>query len=274
MSRYFPPAPESDNDRNAPTTNLQLLRVLGIVGLIGIGIIGAVMALINNLVWLIPQEVEQQLGSMVAPIYELQANESPTQTTLNQLLDRLEVHLASDDRERDFHVVYVPEETVNALALPGDRIIIFRGLLEEVQSENELMMVLGHELGHFVNRDHLRSIVRQLIVPVVVASVFGDMSGLAAAGASVTEALSNAQFSQAQELKADQVGLKLLQETYGHVGGAVDFFVRLREASNANVDFLSTHPLPQRRIDTLEQTIRNDQLPTRSKEPLPLDLRG
>ena len=45
---------------------------------------------------------------------------------------------------------------MNAVALPGGNIVVFAGLLKEIKSENELAMILGHELGHFAHRDHLR----------------------------------------------------------------------------------------------------------------------
>ncbi|NET39652.1 MAG: M48 family metallopeptidase [Cyanothece sp. SIO1E1] len=268
MSRYFPPAPESWNDRNPPPSNAQLLKLLGIFGLILALIIWSGLTLVNHLVWLIPPQVEQQLGAIARPIYERQAEPSPTQDTLNQLLDRLEQHLPPEQHPRDYQVLYIPKDTVNALAIPGDRIIIFRGLLAEVTSENELMMVLGHELGHFVNRDHLRGIVWRLVLPVAIATLFGDASGLVGAGATVAETLSGTQFSQRQELQADQVGLSLLQDTYGHVGGATDFFVRLSQSQTVNIDFLSTHPLPQKRIQALERIIDQQRFPT--EPPMPL----
>ena len=272
MSHYFPPAPEEWNQRNRPPSNRQLLKLLALIGVCLALVIWLLLVLIDNLVWVIPPAVEQQLGAIARPIYEGQAQPSATQDSLNQLLNRLEQQLPTTQPARDFQVLYIPEDTVNALAVPGDRIVIFEGLLAEMESENELMMVLGHELGHFANRDHLRGIVRQLIFPVAIATLVGDPSGLAQSGAAVAQALSNAQFSQAQELKADQVGVQLLQTTYGHVGGATDFFQRLRQKRDGNLEFLATHPLPQRRIQRLERQIREQGWPREAKAPLPVSL--
>ncbi|MEP0779976.1 M48 family metalloprotease [Microcoleus sp. ZQ-A2] len=44
------------------------------------------------------------------------------------------------------------------LALPGDAIVIYADLVQQAKSQNELMMVLGHELGHFAHRDHWRGL--------------------------------------------------------------------------------------------------------------------
>lgn len=163
---------------------------------------------------------------MIVPAYEQLAEPTPDQSTLNELLNRLEINLPPEQQQnRDYQVLYIPEDTVNALALPGDRIIIYSGLLKQAQSENELMMVLGHELGHFANRDHLRSLGRSVLMQIAIAYFLGDTGWIQSIAASGIAAISNAQYSQLQESKADEVGLTLLQKTYGHVAGATDFLL-------------------------------------------------
>ncbi len=142
MSVELPEGTAAYSDRSPPPNNPQLLIVFGMF-LVGLaGLIAIALWIANSLVWLIPLSVERQLGKVVVPIYKAQAQPSETQTELNRLLDKLEEQLPADQREeRDYQVFYVPEETVNALAIPGDRIIIYQGLLAEVESENELMNV-------------------------------------------------------------------------------------------------------------------------------------
>ncbi|MEM6447610.1 MAG: M48 family metallopeptidase [Cyanobacteria bacterium P01_D01_bin.123] len=255
--RSFPPAPPSESDRNPPTSNFQLIGVIGTFVVGFMVILAALNWLVSNLVWFVPYEVEVQLGRAIAPIYEAQAEtDSPVAAELDRLLDELEVNLPSEFGERDYRILYVDDDTVNAAAIPGDRVIIYRGLLAEAESENELMMVLGHELGHFVNRDHLRGITRQFALQTASAIVFGDASGLATIGASIGETLASAQFSQSQELQADTVGLDLLHAHYGHAGGATAFFDRLSESPAANLAFLASHPVPKRRVRALKNLIR------------------
>lgn len=121
--------------------------------------------------------MEQQIGALVKPAYEELALPSPQQEQLNQLLGQLEAKLPPENREgRDYQVLYLPWETVNAIALTGDAIVIYQGLLTQVNSENELMMILGHELGHFAHRDHLRSLSRGLLIQAAIATILGDPS--------------------------------------------------------------------------------------------------
>jgi predicted Zn-dependent protease len=254
------------SDRNPPPSNRQLLVLLGIfLGLILVGI-WLLNWLLNHIIGLIPPSVEQRLGAPIVAAYERQAQPSPAQDTLNQLLDRLEAELPDG---RDYRALLVPEPTVNALALPGDAIIIYGGLIEQAESENELMMVLGHELGHFAHRDHLRRIGRVLLVRMVVATVLGDVGALQSIASSAITAVSQSRFSQSQEREADEFGLTLLNATYGHVAGATDFFERLSQQRKADFAFLSTHPAPKQRITALKRLIETRDYPIKERKPLP-----
>jgi len=257
------------SSRNPPPSNRQLLILLAIFGGFIIATIVALWFLFEQLVWLIPPQFEQQLGRLVVPAFERQAKPSATQTTLNQLLDRLETHLDSELENRDYRVLYIPDSTINAYALPGDHIVIFKGLLNQVESENELMMILGHELGHFAHRDHLRGISRSLFIQTVLSLFFPNVGSLE----SITVALSNAQFSQSQEKQADEFGLTLLQENYGHVAGATDFFERIKaEEKEDTIAFLQTHPPSQDRIQRLEKLIQKRGYELDKRSPLPASL--
>jgi hypothetical protein len=55
--------------------------------------------------------------------------------------------------------------------------------MKQVESENELAFVLGHELGHFRNRDHLKSLGRDLALALLIATLsqgssVGDLAAL------------------------------------------------------------------------------------------------
>lgn len=255
--------------RDRPPNNRQLLILLGLaIGLVW-GVLGLLGLVLNGVVWLIPPSVEQQLGALVIPVYEKIAESSPAQDTLNQLLDRLEQSLPAAQRTgHNYQVLYVPDSTVNALALPGDCLVIYAGLVAQVKSENELMMVLGHELGHFAHRDHLRSLGQQLLFQLAIATFLGGDPGmLQSIAASGVKAVNQAQFSQEQERAADAFGLSLLQQTYGHVAGATDFFARLRDTSLTA--FLETHPAPSNRVAQLERLIKEQRYPLGARSPVP-----
>jgi predicted Zn-dependent protease len=273
MPIELPPGTASyRDDRNPEPKKRQILLIVGLIVAAVFFAFWLFGALVNGLVWIIPPSVERQLGAFTVPVFEQMAEPSAAQDSLNQLLDRLEANLPSEQQqEHDYQVLYIPDATVNAIAIPGDRVIIYKGLLTQTESENELMMVLGHELGHFANRDHLRRLSRGLLLQLMIAVFFGDTGGLQDVAISGITSLSNARFSQGQELQADEFGLNLLQQTYGHVAGATDFFERLSQQEGANIDFLATHPNSRKRVRRLERAIAEGyDLGERSPLPAPL----
>jgi Zn-dependent protease with chaperone function len=270
MPIELPPGTANYSDRNPPPQSRQILVILGIVAMVIAIAFWLLNLLVSGLILLIPPSFERQLGALTVPAFEQLAQPSATQDTLNQLLDRLEVHLpASQQQAHQYQVLYIPDKTVNALAIPGDRVIIYDGLLDQMNSENELMMVLGHELGHFAHRDHLRRLGRSLVVRLMVTVVFGDPGALQSIAVSSINAITDSQFSQNQEYQADTFGLNLLHATYGHVGGATEFFQKMSKQERHSVDFLSTHPTSRNRIKRLEAEIRTQGFKLGTRSPLP-----
>ena len=168
-------------------------------------------------------------------------------------LDRLAAHWS--DHPYAFRVGVLDEHDPNALALPGGAILVTSGLLEQVASENELALVLGHELGHYHARDHLRGLGRALALQLVLGALGGEQIVTGLAG--VAGALAQRGFDRRQESDADAFGLALVHAEYGHVAGAGDFFARLAErvrrggAAGRLASYLDTHPLHADRVAAL-----------------------
>ena len=136
-------------------------------------------------------------------------------------------------------------EQVNAAAFPGGHILIFSGLLDQMSSENELAFVLGHELGHFKNRDHLRGMGRGLVLGVISLFLLGPDSDV---GEFLFSALGVASrtHSRQQESEADEYALEVLNCHYGHVGGSTKFFETPQgQKQNPRIAEISFNP-PQR----------------------------
>jgi Zn-dependent protease with chaperone function len=143
---------------------------------------------------------------------------------------------------------------INALALPGGRILLTQGLLENLPTNNALIFVLGHEAGHIVHRDHLRGMGRQIIFTMGAALLgFSDSAALSTVNQTIGRA-----YDREQEARADQYGLQLTQKIYGHTWGAEALFEILAQQENF-VDrslsrFSSTHPPSQDRLNQIRQS--------------------
>ena len=198
----------------------------------------------------LPIKAEVWIGSKISTVLEYENNEY-LQKHLNLLVKALPAH--SPLRAYNFKIYLDESEQINAMALPGGSIVVLKGLLENIKSENELDMVLAHELGHFAHRDHLQAMGRGLLVIAASFLLPGEQS------ADIVPWIAGKlerTYSQKQEAAADSWGLDLLNSRYGHVGGATDFFKRLSGKDKSHLSyFFATHPHPDYRIENLNRLI-------------------
>jgi len=213
---------------------------------------GLVLVFVDLVVMLVPPSAEARVfSSWSAEGLDLR-REGPRVEAVQALLDRLVRH--GSDMPYHFRVAILPGDDPNALALPGGLILVTDGLLRAVESENELALVLGHELGHFHHRDHLRRLGRGMVLGVALA-VVSSAAKTRLRLADVVGALTARGFSRDDEQRADRFGLALVQAEYGHVAGAWRFFDRLQAAGQGTAGvaaYLSSHPGNRGRIDDLE----------------------
>lgn len=219
----------------------------------------------------IPIKAEVWLGEHFVDSFEANEDES-LRCRLQTLLD----NLPSDSplHNYTFTVQLVKNKEINALALPGGHIVVFSGLVEQVESENELAMVLAHELGHFAHRDHLERLGRGLGLTVAAMLVFGEDSAISRLVSNLF-LVTESSYSRQQESDADSFGLDLLVSSYGHAGGATDFFARVgKKAGSRGPYLLASHPHPDDRIEALQSLISGKGYRVEMITPLGDDLLG
>lgn len=200
-------------------------------------------------------DTELKLGGLFSRRFE-KKERTKKEDYIQGILNRLVKH---DDSlpKFDYKVYLEDSKEVNAVALPAGHIVIFSALLKETDSDNELAMVLSHELGHFVHKDHLRGLGRGLVFLVVSSALFGADSSISKF---IINFISDVEmrFSQSQERKADIYALELLNRTYGNVAGALDFYEKMAKKEKIGKFFylFASHPYPQDRINALKEEIK------------------
>ncbi len=225
--------------------------VLG-VGLIFLTIMVVLIFVVEIVIYFVPEETEIELfGSWLPDDIVRVEDDDPRLVELDALLDRLSRHWPDTDYE--FRIQINESRELNALAFPGGLIVVTSGLLDKVESENELAFIIGHELGHFRNRDHIRGLGRGLAIGILITAISGNDGGGAQLGATIAD-LTLRDFSRRQERDADDFGLFIVQQEYGHVAEAWRFFERIEEEygdTREVLTFLSTHPAPDNRAERL-----------------------
>lgn len=260
MSRFDPRLP--DDSVNVSGTNPIVEAGVLVGGLLAVVVALAVLSSVA-MEWIVPRlpvGLELKLfggGWLPGADAAGQPDEEPDprQAALQALVERLARHWP--ESPYTFKLLVWEEETPNAFALPGGWVGVTTGLLGVVESENELAFVLGHEIGHFRHRDHLKGLGRGLALGAVLSAV--GLSGVGAAGnlAGLAGGLAQRSFDRAQESRADAFGLEVVAAEYGHVAGAAEFFRRAPEAGSllgTRLEaYLSTHPVSEARIAALDE---------------------
>ncbi len=222
-----------------------------VIVLLGYWVLGFVVDIAVN--YLSPEQ-EAQLHSKINIDWEFGEESMPKeQAQLQSLVDAFKPCLSLP---YPITVSLVKSDVVNAMAVPGGKMVVFSGLLEAVSSTNGLMFVLAHELGHFQNRDHLRLLGRGVVLSILAMLAFGGDSGFSDILASTIN-LRTAKYSQSRESQADRTALQALQCHFGHVGGATELFESLKSQEEEfdwdMLHYFDSHPELQQRIDDLHQ---------------------
>jgi len=138
-------------------------------------------------------------------------------------------------------------EIVNAFALPGGRILLTRGLLEQAGDASAVAGVLAHELGHVAGRHPTQGAVRALGTTFLLDTFFGG--GFVETAASVGGALLLLSYSRDMELEADRYAVARLRDRGIGASGLRRFFITMDARTAANgqdwfrlPDYLGTHP--------------------------------
>ena len=165
----------------------------------------------------------------------------------------------------DYHFSVIRDPAVNAFAVPGGYIYVHSGLLVQVESDDEMAGVLGHEIAHV----HAHHLLRQQEATQwlnyaqllgLLASVVQPAIGAAAMGASATAQL---QYKREFEQEADYLGARYMHEAGFAPRGMLDFLQKLwaqqRLATGGLPPYLLTHPLTEERLSRLEAVLHTSQ---------------
>ena len=162
-----------------------------------------------------------------------------------------------------FHLLRDPE-TVNAFALPGGQIFITEGLYRRLRTEAQLAGVLGHESGHVVHRHAAEQLAKgqlgaMLAAAAGVAADDGSGQGRNAQMiALVVNQVVQLRYGRHDESEADRYGVDAMAAAGYDPRAMVELLQILKEASQGPrpPEFLSSHPLPETRIQELEDYLK------------------
>ena len=193
------------------------------------------------LVRVVPRAAEARIGDLMVGDF---GGRTCSTAEGDAALTALKARMGAQAMLADVRVVDVP--MVNAVTLPGGHVLIFRGLLDQAASPDEVAGVLAHELGHVEHRHVLQALLRQLGLSVVLGGLDGNVGGY-------TNALLSASYSRSAEAQADGYAIDALDGAKVSPMGAAGFFDRLSKAevktegAAALMSYFASHPMSSER---------------------------
>jgi predicted Zn-dependent protease len=218
-------------------------------------------------VMLVPEGTELKMGldSYQQILGKSKVSSDPR---LNEQVTRVGRRIATATERKDYEWEFkvIEDAQVNAFCLPGGKVAVYTGMLPITRDDAGLAAVLGHEVSHAIARHGGERMSQQLAVEgLTVAGTQALLAGRdprvvqlvgATLGAGATVGLL-LPWSRAQESEADHLGLVYMAKAGYHPSAARDLWLRMAEASKGRdqMEFLSTHPLPETRIKQIEDWI-------------------
>ena len=210
---------------------------------------------------------ERKLGESIIRQLRLSGgymNDPEVNDYLNKLGNRLVTAIPGSGF--DFEFFAVPDNSINAFALPGGFIGVNTGLILLAQTESELASVLAHEISHVTQHHIARSIGNQrdamlASIAALAAAILAARSNSSSGGQATQAAIASAQglaiqmqinFTRQNELEADRIGFQRLEASGFDVTAVAAFFQRLQRASiwfeGNSPSYLHDHPEVYERI--------------------------
>ncbi|NLJ51256.1 MAG: M48 family metallopeptidase [Alcaligenaceae bacterium] len=178
---------------------------------------------------------------------------APASNAYAKRLSSLTRNLSSYEGHQLNYQVYLTNE-VNAFALPNGGIRVYSGLMDRM-TDDELLYVVGHEIGHVVKGHSKQQARTSMLSSAALQAVSSSGSPVAALSSSVIGQLGhqlvNAQYSQAHEYEADAYGLKVLQQQGKSKDAAVSALRKLAQLGGDNSSMFSSHPNPSARAERI-----------------------
>jgi len=186
--------------------------------------------------------------------------DSPRAEKVRHITDRLiaqAVRFRPDSAKWNWEVQVINDpKTVNAFCMAGGKMAIYSGMWEKLKAtDDEVAQVMGHEIGHaLANHTQERmSIAYSTSIGTQLAAIAlgarDQTAALMQQAAVVAIQLPN---SRESESEADQIGIELAARAGYDPAAAVSLWDKMGKLGGTPPEFLSTHPSPEHRKETLQ----------------------
>ncbi|CAN5361125.1 hypothetical protein BH11PSE4_BH11PSE4_33850 [soil metagenome] len=141
----------------------------------------------------------------------------------------------------------------NALALPGGRIYLLKGLLDKADNADEIAGVFAHELGHLKHRDGTRNLIHNGGASFLIGLLFGDISGSAPL-IFASRTLVSSSYSRDAEQGADTFAIAAMHRLGRSPKPMGELLFRVTgKQGDSGLSIVASHPLTEDRLARMGQ---------------------
>ncbi len=191
------------------------------------------------------QQIQQQYG----------VNDDPY---LNERLDNVMGNLTAAIAEVDPSILEKPynyfvnqDKSFNAFCTLGHNISVNTGMFDMVANDDEVAVVIGHEMGHG-QKKHVQSGMKDTLLMQAGVSVLTNGSAI---GALLANLATQVHMPRAKEREADKLAFEYITHTGYNPGACAAIWQRVMEKSPGGGSFLSDHPDHEDRRDTYAKSL-------------------
>ena len=215
-------------------------------------------ALAKTVAYSLPVSVDEKLTEGTLAILDKNIlDESELDNKVKErITNKFAVIAERSNDNHQFRLLFRKGLGANAFALPSGHIIVTDELIEIADSDEEVLAVLAHEIGHVVHEHGLRSVLQSSAVALLLTAITGDIGSASGFAAAMPIIFLETNYSRKFELEADQYALDYMQ---AHNIDTVHFANILKKITGDTEDhehsafsYLSTHPATLERIKPFE----------------------
>ncbi len=222
---------------------------------VGIAISVNVVATPAAEAFLISTKQEIELGKGVARDLEKKyglVNDPELQARVARL--GASIVAVSDRKDLPYTFKVLNSKEVNALAVPGGYIYLFKGLVDYMPSDHELAGIIGHEVGHIVKKHTVVQIERSMAVGVIFSILFGNNNS-AILGDLIASALMSG-YSREAEREADYLGVvHTMKAGYNPYSMLIGMEKLEAMSGKSSYGLFSSHPETASRVKAVREQI-------------------
>ena len=171
--------------------------------------------------------------------------------------------LASEIQNFQWEFNLVQSDELNAFCMPGGKIVVYEGIMSLISSDDELAVIIGHEVAHAVAKHSNERMSQQVLAEYGAQALSMAMSNKSA----ITQTVANTvyglgaeygvmlPFSRKHELEADYMGLVFMELAGYKLESAATFWQKMSAQGGTTPEFLSTHPSDARRVNDINSAI-------------------